>query len=289
MSVLIKGSYKEILESGDIIRRIFSQKKIRIDNRSYINKCLTSAHKLYDSWEKKDYGIIKNGTIFEILPHALECHRIGTALKWVEKKHGLEEKLKLILKGSIWPYDKFKKNKAKDTAFEVYTMARFEKVGLQPRFEEPDIVFKHGNMEFSIACKFIHSERKLATNIKKAVRQIQNSGKLGIIALCIDEISPHKVIHNSAVHFDIYLNGIFGRFIEKYDTLLNRIIRPKEVIGLIMSYSTSIVIKDIDLPTFVEEWGVNPRCGSTSSGFANLYQVVKKLKSLEENKNASYI
>jgi len=280
MSVLRKDSYKEILESAETIKRIYSEKKIKIHNRSYINKCLKSAYKLYDSWKKRDYSIIQNGTFFEIIPHALECHRIGTALEWVEKKHGLEEKLKLILKGSIWPYDRFKKNQAKDTAFEVYTLARFEKAGLEPEFEEPDVVFKHRGNEFSIACKFIHSEKKLKKNIRKAVKQIERSNKLGIISLCIDEISPHEVMHNNAAHFDIYLNQIFVEFIKEYSGLLNKIIRSREVIGLIMSYSTSIIIKDINLPAFVGEWGLNPRCESESSEFANLREIVDKLNSI---------
>lgn len=280
MSVLRRESYKEILESAETIKRIYSEKKIRIHDKSYINKCLESAYKLYDSWKKRDYGIIQNGTFFEILPYALECHRIGTALKWVEKKQGLEEKLKLILKGSIHPYYRSKKNIAKDTAFEVFTMARFEKAGLGPRFEEPDILFQHRGNEFSVACKFVHSEKKLKKNIKKAIRQIERSNKLGVIAVCIDEISPHEVMHNNAAHFDIYLNQIFVKFIKEYSGLLNKIITSREVIGLIMSYSTSIIIKDINFPAFVGEWGVDPRCDSKSSEFANLREIVDKLNSI---------
>lgn len=278
MSSLNKDSYKDAVESAKIIEKIFNQRNVKLNSSSFIKKCIESAYKLNDYWERKDYSITHNETLFkEILYHTLECHRIGIALKQIEEKQELEKKLNLIIKKRIWPFEKFRQNRAKDYIFEIYTLARFEKANLNPRFEEPDIVFRYGADEFSVACKYIHSEKRIEKNVKKAVRQIENSKKLGIILIGIDEVSPHHVEHNSTIELNKFLDETFAKFVNKYDEKLKIAMKNEKVLGLVMSYSTSVIIKDKNLPTIVHEWGIDRRLSQESINFSLLEQIVNKL------------
>jgi len=281
MNSLRRDSYKEIVESAQIIERVFKENKISIKPTTYIATCLRFAYELYDAWQRQDYSITRDGTFLKILLDALECRRIGQALKWARERPGLDRKIRLLLKGCLWPYYKSKKNPAKDIAFEIYTLADFEKAGFNAKFEEPDIIFQYNGREFSVACKFAHSAKNLHKLIRKAVKQVEQSNKSGLIALCIDEISPHNLFQDSFGHFTTYLNGIFSRFIVAHDMMLNKAIKSDKIIGLVMSYSTSFIARNENLPIVAHEYGINPRCDEKTIDFTNLSQIVTKLQSVQ--------
>lgn len=105
---------------------------------------------------------------------------------------------------------------ARNAQFELYVAALLSIGGFRIRLEEPDIVTSWRRVEFGVACKRVQTENGFDKAMKSARRQIERSGRPGIIAVDLtpavrrggnDRVSTHgdpagEYLREGLCHFD---------------------------------------------------------------------------------------
>lgn len=152
------------------------------------------------------------------------------------------EKLQLLNKDTVLPQDNREKSKGRDTQFELFVAALcraagFEGVLFTGPDAEPDVRCDVAGVQIGIAAKRIKSESQIEKRIRSAVKQIDESGIPGIIAvetnilLNRDNTRIDRPI-SDRVFGPIYTEAIES-FLHQYDAKIRHWTRHHEVLGLI--------------------------------------------------------
>lgn len=99
----------------------------------------------------------------------------------------------------VSPTKRSKHTPGRDKQFELYLAARFKMAQISTTREEPDLLCRIDDYEFTVAAKRIKSRNQLFKRIKEAAKQIIKSKKPGLIAIDISPLqseyySPHKIL-----------------------------------------------------------------------------------------------
>lgn len=242
-------TYPEVAKLGDLILDVYHRHGITLQSGSSILRYIASAKLMLSKWQAGEQTF-KPRECASTLEESLECLRIGSAIRWLENKPNLKDKLKRLLQGTVDPTQKAR-TEAKDYLFELNLAARLESAGIDSSLVEPDIMLDLSGAKLAVACKCVYSARNLESQVRKAVAQILKAGEKGIIALSIDaqlkqsqltsvptEAEHYRRVANQAKHF---LNLNRARVCKHVGV-------RKDVIGLLLSASTLSLVQDIRLP-----------------------------------------
>lgn len=106
----------------------------------------------------------------------------------------VQKMVRRVMKDSVLPQADTERSPGRDTQFELFVGAVANAAGLHPRFEEPDVVGTVGTLEFGIAAKRVKSIARVDDRVSEGARQIQDSGRPGIIAMDVSfAMNPDNV------------------------------------------------------------------------------------------------
>lgn len=228
----------KILQSNGILikpgSRLLKYKKV-VDN------FLKAKDRMYPA-EKVDLQLFHQTSI--------EFEQIHTIVKEFSRPpviNGWIEVVDKILKGNIYPQNSSEGDRSRDFQFELYLAALSRKGGLKIVLDEPDIIIKYPNFNFSIAAKRVKTYSNLSKNLKKARWQIENSGHDGIVAVDISRLfNPKNLTMGYFNHSDTYkkLIDITDRFINNNRKKIMVDISSDHVFGII-AYS-GVLTRDLN-------------------------------------------
>jgi hypothetical protein len=135
------------------------------------------------------------------------------------------------------PSDGPQQSSARDFQFESFVAAVAELSGYRIRFDEPDMVVQNDICTFGIAAKRPRSSRTIEKNCRKAVRQIQQSGIPGIVALDVSlALYPKKCINTNALAGALTsVEVAVNRFVTERYNMLYDICAGDHVLGVLAS------------------------------------------------------
>lgn len=242
-------TYREVDELGNLILDVYHRYGITLQSDSPILRYISSAKLMFSKWQAGE-RTFKPRERASMLEEGLECLRIGSAIRWLESKPNLKEKLKKLLQGTVDPTQKVR-TEAKDYFFELNLASRLESAGVDPSLMEPDMMLNLSGTKLAVACKCIYSARNLGSQVKKAADQILRTGEKGIIALCIDaqlRQSPLMSVPTQA-EFNRRVEDQTRQFLNlNRAKIRDRVGGRKDVIGLLLFVSTLSLVEDIKLP-----------------------------------------
>jgi len=227
---------------------------------------------LVDLHEKGNYEEMNRlyPTLVNSLYEANEWIKIYRGLAFL-KNQSLVKKLHDFLKGPEWFIDEktsSASNRPRNVAFELLIASSVATNGIQPDFAtHSDIAFPLGRKNIFIECKRPQSLSTIEKNIKSATKQLKRrfqsairSNLRGIVAIDISKVSnpDFKMLEpQNTESLDSYLTTTVTSFIDSFGYIWNRI-KHRKIIGLLVRFSGVAVIKNMNLLTYFQQWGLDP-------------------------------
>ena len=143
--------------------------------------------RMRDLFRKTSFVPETSGQRFELAAQALrDVLRIAFAFEQlcdVLPDADLRRKIHRLVKDSPLPQDDKQNTPGRDAQSELFVAAVCQASGLNPRFDEPDVVVTCEDREYGLAVKRLKSLDRLGEHFKKAVKQIVGAGLPGFVVL----------------------------------------------------------------------------------------------------------
>lgn len=201
------------------------------------------------------------------------------ANEWINIYRGLEKvksenlvaKLEELLKGPEWFIDEnisSSSNRSRNTAFELIITSRIAARGIQPDFATlSDLAFSLNAKKLIVECKRPQSASAVEKNIKTASKQLkrrfQTSIKRnlrGIVAIDISKVGNPSFkmleVENTASLY-LHLSQSITSFIDSFGYLWNDN-KHKKIIGMLVRFTGMALLKDMNMLTYFQQWGLDP-------------------------------
>ena len=174
----LKGLALQVLE-------VFEEANIRLAKNSDISFLVSQAVQLSDSW------LIGYLPVDDPLPllRAYQMDRVAKAILPLRNLPGARSYLKDMSNGSLNPFMRIR-SKAKDTLWELELWSILKTMSFEARLAEPDIRVVTASGEIGLACKKVYAEKNFPKVLSEGVRQIGSHGKIGMIAVNLDDLLP---------------------------------------------------------------------------------------------------
>ena len=119
----------------------------------------------------------------------------------------------------------------------------WRQAGYEVQLREPDVLVTAGQFQFGIAAKRPRSVAKLSSNIRKANKQIMDSGHPGIVAIDLNcLVSPtdvHIITDDFRTGFAEVINKA-NSFVHQYASRVRSLVDPDRAFGVAVHFSMPI-------------------------------------------------
>lgn len=157
-------------------------------------------------------------------------------------------KLRRLIKDNIFPQEDKKTSFGRNFQFELFVASVCAIANLNPRLEEPDVVFDIKGQRFSFAVKRIQNIDRLEQRIDEGACQIEKAGIPGLIALDVSRAMNHDnvSIDHPASDYELALAAkkMIAEFERRHYSTIRDASRGKEVRGVIVH--DSHIVRSID-------------------------------------------
>jgi hypothetical protein len=129
-------------------------------------------------------------------PVAAEGQRIAHAIEVALDDPHAQATIRRITTSAVELSDP-SRSPGKDALWELDLFRRLQLGGTGVRFGEPDLIvpLRHLGLDYSIACKKVYSPSAIKNALKSGVKQVQKSGRHGVVALSVDYLPPLALGH----------------------------------------------------------------------------------------------
>lgn len=227
---------------------------------------------LVDLHEKGNYEEMNRlyPTLVNSLYEASEWMKIYRGLGFLQNQ-SLVKKLRDFLKGPEWVIDEkisSASNRPRNIAFELLIASGIATNGIEPDFTtHSDIAFPLESKNILVECKRPQSLSAIDKNIKLAAKQLKRRFQSnirpnvrGIVAVDISKVGnpDFKILETpNTESLNSYLMATVTSFIDSFGYIWNRI-KHRKIIGLLVRFSGVAVIKNMNLLTYFQQWGLDP-------------------------------
>lgn len=239
--------YEDIDAGGAKLRELFEQRNIKISELSALSKLLKQATTLSEEWRQ---GSGANHT--RTLVDSGHANRIIQAVISGASDPGSLECMKRIANKDV-DLSQRVSSQGKDALWELEFLAMLKSKGVKAYLSEPDIVANFLFDDCSIACKKVYSDagRAVESQVRSGVKQIERSGRPGMVALNIDDLVPADVLFKAKTTdaaMDV-LADLVRAFLDRHQMRLQRFVKDGRIDGILISVT---VPSDIEMssPTF---------------------------------------
>lgn len=216
----------------------------------------------------------------EALVKAAEANRIASAILEVGEEPAARECLRRMTSG---PMNNSVRGAApgKDAFWEIELTAYLRSKGLAASLAEPDVVVEVFGERYPLACKKIHSEKGVETQVRRGVQQLERFGALGLVALSIDQLTPPSSIFVSTDTRTAgdHLAAINRDFIERNRPRLERFVSDRRCHGLLVMNNVVADLQEnsprLNSMSGTTIWTLSGPYHPTSPSFAEIVRVLK--------------
>lgn len=150
----------------------------------------------------------------------------------------LRRALPTLLSGPSVPSDQPNGEAPRNLQFELFLAAQLAHSGFTVALQEPDIVFVHDTDAIGVAAKRPISRTQIVRRVREAVDQLEASGGVGLVALCLDRLLPEPdpyVAAGSVTALDDAAQTLLQRTLQPYARQIHEAIQSTRITGLIVS------------------------------------------------------
>jgi len=227
---------------------------------------------LVDLHEKGNYEEMNRlyPTLVNSLYEAGEWLTIYRGLGFLQNQ-SLAKRLRDFLKGPEWFINEKSSsasNLPRNIAFELLIASGIATKGIEPDFTtHSDMAFPLESKNILVECKRPQSLSAIEKNIKFAAKQLNRRFQSnirpnvrGIVAVDISKVSnpDFKILDTPNTEtLNSYLTTTVTSFIDSFGYIWNRI-KHRKIVGLLVRFSGVAVIKNMNLLTYFQQWGLDP-------------------------------
>lgn len=167
---------------------------------------------------------------------ALQLRRLVDAVNAIADETAAPKLLAELLNGTLDLLVRTR-SKAKDTLWEIELLLALRENGITATIGEPDLILAASSDQVGVACKKIYSIAHFSKTLSGAVKQIQKSLKLGIVAVNIDDLIPANSILTAPTE-DIAAKVIHAKiseFFTSQERYLRKYVEPGRAIAVFVS------------------------------------------------------
>ncbi len=230
------------------------------------------AYQWFESIQGKDKShldLVKMEKLLHTLVEFQELRTIVAAARGAIDKAHWHAQLKTLISGHPFPDCTSQQSSARDFQFECYLGAVCALSGYKVRFDEPDVVVEDGSCIFGLAAKRPRNLRKIEANCRKAVHQIECSGRSGLVALDLSlSLYPKKCINTNDVTGAVaLLEAATQNFAQQNLTWLTKVCQSHHSFGVLLTIHLPVLIFDSPVPRLAtsKRWEVMLLCSPTDS------------------------
>lgn len=242
-----KTTYLEVKSKGEQIEKLYKNNGLTLPDNSDLSELIKNTKALWEKWFTNKTAELEMGMLFNLL----HLDRIADAVLPLKDEPKRAKYLKALISGPL-AFFKRERSYAKDIFWELEVWLQLRKKLTKVNLEDPpDIVIELEESRIGIACKKLYSEKHVQNVLSEAVHQIEDSFKIGIVALNLDDFTPaNRVLKSSHTKgMTEKLQNINADFIQKHERHLRKYLASGRLIASIVSTS---VIADVtnDRPQF---------------------------------------
>jgi hypothetical protein len=236
-----RSSYHEIADRAALVRKIYRDHEIDIAIGSSIDLILNAPSELLNKgislFDEK--GGVKTENA-DLVWRGADCARIVPAILWAKNSNSCDLYcyLRKILDGyleAVLPG----KSTGKDYIYELQMGSLFEGAGLKPTIQEPDLNISVDGQRYSVACKHVYGVKNLGKQMQDARRQIESSGKQGIICISVDEVNEvfprQQTLCGTKDQVVVEMRSMLDRFCENIAKEISKRIIRNNIIGALFT------------------------------------------------------
>jgi hypothetical protein len=228
-------SYAAIKANAVMFFELCSQHGFSVQPGSHLKGIFDQVVELSDSLLTNS----NEGMNFKNLLGTLQMARISNAALSIRDSECVCVYLKNLLDGSLDLLAR-ERSKAKDTLWEIELLNVFKENGVEARLDEPDLRIEFPEGSIGVACKKLYSEANVAKVLSGAVKQIEQHGSCGLVALNIDDLLPKNTVLREATmdRMVATLSTRVDEFIRRHERHLRRYLLPGRTIAALVSCAT---------------------------------------------------
>lgn len=147
-------------------------------------------------------------------------------------------KIKRLIKDTVLPQNSSTQSPGRDVQAELFVFTACRKVGLNPKFEEPDIVCSLGHQKIPVAVKRIKNLRQLVKRIREGASQIEKVGGCGVVfvdvVIAMNPENYRAIAKIPDVVFGLKWMCLLKKVIDRYHAMIQKAIKGRGVLAVIL-------------------------------------------------------
>lgn len=271
-----KSTYLDVKSKAEELEEIYRSNGLTLPDNSDLAELIKNSKQLWEKWFANKTDELDMKMLFSVL----HLDRIADAVLSLKGEPARVKYLKALVSGPFAFFNR-EKSYAKDMFWELEVWSKLRKKLSTVNLEEPpDIVIEFEESKIGIACKKLYSEKHVQNVLSQAVRQIEGSFEIGIVALNLDDFTPaEKVLKTSNPQgmTETLLNHN-AEFIQRHERHFRKYLASGRLISAIVSTAVIVDIANAK-PRFnnASQWTVWTIPGlekKKSQNLRNFYGVV---------------
>lgn len=217
------------------VRELLRRRGIQIHKKSSLNLLLEDVEQYPGNWFRKTV------TLQQTL-NVVHAERIIYAILEVGEDPNTIECLRRIAAGDMFLARK-SLSAGKDALWELVLLSTLRRKKIKAHLiDPPDIVCDFGFGDYAIACKNVHSEKSVGSQMKKGVAQLSQYGAPGIVAFNIDELIPQNVYPHFKNEMEArkFLTDAIDSFFERHFDVMGKYVRDGRCDGVLVSVFSAL-------------------------------------------------
>jgi len=150
----------------------------------------------------------------------------------------LRSKVIRLINDTVLPQGSTTQSPGRDVQAELFVFAACRKAGLNPTFQEPDIVCLLDHQKIAVAVKRIKNLKQLVKRIREGASQIKKAGGCGIVfvdvVIAMNPRNYRAIARESDVVFGLKWMCLLRKVINGYHDLIQKSIKGKNVLAVIL-------------------------------------------------------
>jgi len=274
--------WDETLRQIDSIYAEFESLGIPTVPSSRINAYRHAFQTLWDRAQAKEF--LDLSLAVRVLNTLVEFHQLKTILgatKTSKNPDAWQDRLRTLVSGAEFSTGESNAASARDLQFESFVGAVCELSGYSVEFGEPDLVLSDDSQVFVIAAKRPRNYARCEKNFKKGVRQINGSGKPGMVAVDLSfALQADQCINTNDLRGgQVFVEEVANNFARMHQARLRNLSKGGNILGALLHVQMPVI--NYGHPTgpqlgIATRWTIVPLTDDENYGFLWVSEFCRK-------------
>lgn len=238
LSTVSTSSYADITRRASELEALYVRHDVAINPSCELARFIQNAKELGPRWIAKEP--ISQGMLF----NAVRCDNVALELLPVADQLDCRVWLPKFTRETLDNTTRTP-SRAKDALWELTIFALLRNCGVVARVDEPDVIAELPDGELVFACKKLYSAANISKVASKAVKQIERSGKPGVIAVSAADLLPPQPFLTCASEKELgeILRRLNSTFYSEYRSAFQQYFRSDRIVGVLLLTAVDALIR----------------------------------------------